>query len=64
MWRSARKWQHGPLPSETTQERQWRTRPTPFDGVWAAEIDPLLCSDPAGKLKATTIIECPSASSG
>ena len=26
--RSARKWQSGPLPSETRQERTWRTRPT------------------------------------
>ena len=32
--RSARKWQCGPLPSETKQERRWRTRPDPFDGVW------------------------------
>ena len=62
--RSARKWQGGPLPSEMQQERQWRTRPDPFDGVWAEEIEPLLCSNPAGTLKATTIIECPSASSG
>ena len=55
--RSARKWQHGPLPSETKQERWWRTRPDPFDGVWEAEIEPLLRGDPQGKLKATTIIE-------
>ena len=32
--RSACKWQSGPLPSETKQERWWRTRPDPFDGVW------------------------------
>ena len=32
--RSARKWQCGPLPSETRTERRWRTRPDPFDGVW------------------------------
>ena len=32
--RSARKWQHGPLPSETKTGRRWRTRPDPFDGVW------------------------------
>ena len=32
--RSARKWQRGPMPSETKQERRWRTRPDPFDGVW------------------------------
>ena len=56
--RSARKWQCGPLPSETKQERWWRTRPDPFDGVWEEEILPLLQGEAAGKLKATTIIEC------
>ena len=40
--RSARRWQCGPLPSETKQERRWRTRPDPFDGVWEEEILPLL----------------------
>ena len=55
--RSARKWQSGPMPSETKQERWWRTRPDPFDGVWEEEIEPLLRGDPKGKLKATTIIE-------
>ena len=55
--RSARKWQSGPLPSETTQEHRWRTRPDPFDGVWEEEFEPLLRNDPADKLKATTIIE-------
>ena len=55
--RSARKWQSRPLPSETRQERRWRTRPDPFDGVWEAEIEPLLQGEAAGKLKATTIIE-------
>ena len=62
--RSAHKWQHGPLPSETRQERTWRTRPDPFDGVREEEIEPLLRGEAAGKLKATTIIECPSAGSG
>ena len=55
--RSARKWQSGPLPSETKPERWWRTRSDPFDGVWEEEIEPLLQGDPKGKLKATTIIE-------
>ena len=32
-------------------------RPDPFDGVWEAEIEPLLRNDPTGKLKATTIID-------
>ena len=55
--RSARKWQCGPLPSETKQERWWRTRPDPFDGVWEEEILPLLEGETAGKLRATTIID-------
>ena len=62
--RSACKWQSGPLPSATKPEHRWRTRPDPFDGVWEDEIEPLLRGDPTGKLKATTIIECPSTSSG
>ena len=52
--RSARKWQCGPLPSETKQERRWRTRPDPFDGVWEEEILPLLRGEAAGRLRATT----------
>ena len=55
--RSARKWQCGPLPSETKQERRWRTRPDPFDGVWEEEILPLLRGEAAGRLRATAIIE-------
>ena len=49
--RSARKWQDGPLPSDTKPERRWRTRPDPFDGVWEEEIEPLLRGDPEGRLK-------------
>ena len=55
--RSARKWQSGPLPSETKQDRWWRTRPDPFDGVWEEEIEPLLRGEATGRLRATTIIE-------
>ena len=55
--RSARKWQSGLLPSATKPEHRWRTRPDPFDGVWEDEIEPLLRGGPAGKLKATTIID-------
>ena len=55
--RSARNWQSGPLPSETKQERQWRTRSDPFEGVWEEGIEPLLQGEATGKLKATTIIE-------
>ena len=50
--RSARKWQRGPLPSPAKAEHRWCTRPDPFDGVWEDEIEPLLRSDPTGKLKA------------
>ena len=45
--RSARKWERGPLPSATKQERRWRTRPDPFEGVWEEEIEPLLRGDPS-----------------
>ena len=55
--RSARKWQSGPLPSETKQDRWWRTRPDPFDVVWEEEIEPLSRGEAAGRLRATTIIE-------
>ena len=55
-----RKWQCGPLPSET--ERRWRTRPDPFDGVWEEEILPLLRGEAAGRLRATTIIHPPAGS--
>ena len=55
--RSARKWQSGLLPPATKPEHRWCTQPDPFDGVWEDEIDPLLRGGPAGKLKATTIID-------
>ena len=45
------------MPSETKEERWWRTRPDPFEGVWEGEIEPLLQGEAAGKLKATTFIE-------
>jgi hypothetical protein len=54
--RSARKWQAGPLPSETKQPRSWRTRADPFGEVWDAEIVPLLSNDRAGVLEATTLL--------
>ena len=55
--RTARTWQHGPLPSATTTSRSWRTRPDPFVDVWAAKIEPLLVADSDGKLEAKTIFE-------
>ena len=54
--RTARTWQRGRLPSEKKGKRRWRTRPDPFAGVWAEEVEPLLRSDVEGALKATTIL--------
>ena len=55
--RSARSWQEGPLPSEKREERRWRTRADPFEGVWEEEIEPLLRDEAAGGLRATTIVK-------
>ncbi len=55
--RAARKWQHGALPSDTKSPRSWRTRVDPFADVWDAELVPLLESDEAGVLEATTLLE-------
>ncbi len=55
--RTARTWQRGRLPSEKKGKRRWRTRPDPFAGVWAEEVEPLLRGDVEGALKATTILE-------
>lgn len=54
--RSARKWETGPLPSETKKARDWRTRPDPFEAVWETEVVPLLLSDERRVLEATTVI--------
>jgi hypothetical protein len=55
--RSARKWQTGPLPSETKKQRDWRTRPDPFAAVWESIIVPLLVADEKRILEATTVLE-------
>lgn len=54
--RSARKWQQGPLPSETKAPRWWRTRVDPLADVWEREIVPLLVSDEKGALQATGVL--------
>ena len=54
--RTSRTWQLGRLPSEKKGKRRWRTRPGPFAGVWAEEVESFLRSDVAGALKATTIL--------
>ena len=55
--RTGRQWERGPLPSQTKQERTWRTRPDPFGAVWSSEVEPLLDSDTDGALEATTVLE-------
>ena len=40
--RSVRNWNKGPLPSEKKDRRRKSTRPDPFAGVWAEEVEPLL----------------------
>jgi len=55
--RTARKWQHGDVPSATKTPRAWRTRPDPFAEVWVSEVAPLLRGDAEGKLEAKTIFE-------
>ena len=55
--RTARTWQHGPLPSSTKTGRSWRTRPDPFVEVWTTDVEPLLVADTDGGLEAKTIFE-------
>ena len=45
--RTARKWQAGPLPSQTKKPRDWRTRADPFEEVWNDVVVLLLEADPA-----------------
>jgi hypothetical protein len=53
--RSARRIDRDPtLPSQRKTPRGYRTRPNPFDGVWEADIVPLLQSMPS--LQAITIL--------
>lgn len=53
---TARKWREGPLPSEATKDRWWRTREDPFNAIWRDEIEPLLKADTKRELKAKTIL--------
>jgi hypothetical protein len=54
--RSARKWESGPLPSETKSERSWRTRNDPFEAVWDSDVVPLLEADLDRTLEAKTVL--------
>lgn len=57
--RTARRWEHGALPSEVSRQRarHWRTRRDPFAGVWEEEVVPLLEADEAGKLQVKTLFD-------
>lgn len=54
--RTAREWDHGPVPSATKQGRDWRTRLDPFAAVWPTEIEPLLQRDLQGVLEAKLVL--------
>ena len=56
--RSVRNWNKGALPSEKKKDgRRQRTRPDPFAGVWAEEVEPLLEADVDRILAAPTVLE-------
>src|SRR5690348_1347054 len=54
--RTARTWATGPLPSQTKEVRDWRTREDPFADVWASDVEPLLAADEDGELEAKTVM--------
>jgi len=54
---TARRWERGPLPSQSQQSRDWRTRPDPFEGVWDEKLVPLLERDTKRVLQATTLLD-------
>jgi hypothetical protein len=54
--RSARKWEHGLLPSQRHKPRTWRTRKDPFTEAFESEVEPLLAEDSKGVLEATTLL--------
>ena len=56
--RTARSWQHGPLPWEGRTSRAWRTRPDSFASIWSEAVEPLLQRDRERVLQATTVLEC------
>jgi len=55
--RTARRWQHGALPSVAKPTRSWRTRTDPFETVWEGELVPLLTRDQDRVLDATTLLD-------
>jgi len=55
--RTARKWQTGPLPSQTKKPRGWRTRKDPFEDAWDSKIVPLLEADTKAELDAKALLQ-------
>lgn len=55
--RTARKWQRGPLPSQTRSSRDWRTRSDPFKGIWETVIEPLLKVDEDDDFEAKRLMQ-------
>ena len=55
--RTARRWQHGALPSTAKAPRSWRTREDPFAAVWQSEVVPQLVADTDGRLQVLTLFK-------
>ncbi|MHB2016370.1 MAG: IS21 family transposase [Candidatus Xenobia bacterium] len=55
--KSARKFEHGGLPSTVRVPHTWRTREDPLAEFWEKHAVPLLTADPNGQLQAKTILE-------
>jgi hypothetical protein len=56
--KTARKYEVGPLPSQSKILRTWRTRQDPFrENHWKEIIEPLLLADEKRKLQATTLLD-------
>ncbi len=55
--RTARKWETGPLPSQSKEPRKWRTRQDPFEGVWESMLVPLLEADVHRTLEARAVLD-------
>ena len=54
--RTGRRWERGPLPSESQRSRNWRTRKDPFHQHWESIVVPLLELDDERKLQAKTLL--------
>lgn len=55
--KTARKYEVGPLPSQSKTPRTWRTRKDPFSKHWESVAEPLLKADKDRTLQGTTVLE-------